>query len=82
MATNYFRDVWPRVVKKRYDSGGWMVALQEMTIEMDGEPLKIPKMHALSREQALVYPGDVAHVFAKAEKEQWVQRLGSLKRAG
>ncbi len=67
MATNYFRDVWPKVVTRRYDGGGHMVALQEMDIEVDEELVRIPKNHALSREEALRYPGDVMHVFKRGE---------------
>lgn len=65
--TNYFREVWPRVVARRYDGGGHMVALQEMDIEVMGELVRIPKDHKLSRDEALCYPGDVMHVFKKGE---------------
>ncbi len=80
MKTNYFRDVWPRVVARRYDGGGWMIALQALTIEMDGEPLKIPKMHRLTREEALCYPGDVAHVFPNEERPTVLEKLQKLRR--
>lgn len=65
--TDYFREVWPRVVAYRYDKGGHMVALVEMDIEVDEELCHIPKGHKLTREQALYYPGDVLHVFRKDE---------------
>ena len=66
--TNYFRDVWPRVVARRYDlQGGYMIALVEMDIEVLGELVRIPKGHTLTREQALCYPGDVQHVFKRGD---------------
>ncbi len=64
---NYFRDVWPRVVERRYDSGGYLIALQEMDIEVLGELVRIPRGHQLTRDQALCYPGDVQHVFRPGE---------------
>jgi len=67
MATNYFRDVWPQVVARRYDGGGYMLAMQEMDIEVNEELVRIPKNHRLSREEALRYPGDVVQVFKKGE---------------
>jgi len=65
--TNYFRDVWPRVVARRYDGGGHMIALVEMDIEVDEELVRIPRGHKLTREQALRYPGDVQHVLPRGE---------------
>jgi len=66
--TNYFRDVWPRVVARRYDEqGGYMIALIEMDIEVLGELVRIPRGHKLTREQALCYPGDVQHVFKRGD---------------
>ena len=67
MNTNYMRDVWPRVVARRYDNGGHMIAQVEMTIEMGEELCHIPKGHHLTRSQALCYPGDVMHVFRQGE---------------
>lgn len=67
METDYFRDVWPRVVARRYDGGGWMIALVEMDIEVMGELLRIPAGHKLTRDQALAYPGDVQHVWRRDE---------------
>jgi hypothetical protein len=52
-----------RVVARQYDRGGWLIALQALTIEIDGEPLVIPAGHHLTREQALNYPGDVQPAF-------------------
>jgi hypothetical protein len=56
-----------RQVNRRYDSGGHMIALTALTIEVEGEPLIIPRGHHLTREQALNYPGDVLHVFRQGE---------------
>lgn len=66
-STNYFRDVWPRVVERRYAGGGWMIALAAMDIEVDDELLHIPVGHKLTRDQALAYPGDVQHVWRRDE---------------
>lgn len=67
MDTDYFRDVWPRVVARRYDNGGHMIALVEMDIEIMDELLHIPAGHRLTRDQALAYPGDVQHVLPRGE---------------
>lgn len=67
MATNYFKHVWPGIVNRRYDLGGYMIALTEMTIEIGEELLHIPVGHHLTREQALNYPGDVQHVIRTGE---------------
>jgi|WetSurMetagenome_2_1015567.scaffolds.fasta_scaffold479595_3 hypothetical protein len=48
-----------RVVNRQYDLGGWMIALQALTIEVDGQPLVIPAGHRLTWKEALNYPGDV-----------------------
>jgi len=47
-----------RRIRRQYESGGWLVALQTLDIAMDGEPLRIPAGHKLTMEQALSYPGD------------------------
>lgn len=44
-----------------------MIALVVMDIEVLGELLRIPKGHALTRDQTLAYPGDVQHVFRHGE---------------
>lgn len=66
MATNFKRE-WHSVVARRYDGGGYMIALTDLTIEVDEELLHIPKGHHLTREQALCYPGDVQHVLPRGE---------------
>jgi hypothetical protein len=70
-----------RVVQRQYDSGGWLIALQALTIEMDGEPLVIPAGHHLTREQALNYPGDVQPAFNQRPTAQRMrERVGARAR--
>jgi len=52
-----------RVAARQYETGGWMIALQMLTIEIDGEPLVIPAGHHLTRAEAMNYPGDVQPAF-------------------
>ena len=61
MSTNY-RQLRRENVARHYDRGGHMIALTDATIEIDGEPLHIPKGHRLTREQALNYGGDVQYI--------------------
>lgn len=66
--TDYFRDVWPRVVARRYDEqGGHMLALVEMDIEVLGELVHVTPGRVLTRDEALCYHSDVQHVFRKGE---------------
>lgn len=72
--------MWPKIVQRRYDSGGYMIALVEMDIEVDDELVRIPKRHHLTRDQALHYPGDVLHVLPRGESSG-VGVLETLPRA-
>ena len=61
-----------RQVHHRYESGGWMIALDALTIEIDGEPWVIPAGHRLTLEEALNYPGEVLRVY---DKRPWRLRM-------
>jgi hypothetical protein len=80
MTTNYYRDVWPRCVAHHYDDmRGWMMALTDVTIEIDGEPLHIPRGHRLTRQQALNYAGDVKYVYPVDQAASKRTRLDSRR---
>ena len=64
MTTDYMRDVWPRVVARRYDLGGHMVALGACDLVVDGVAVHIEVDQVLTRDQATVYGGDVLHILA------------------
>lgn len=67
MSTNYLAQVWPGVVRRRYGLGGYMVAQQTMDVEVLGELVHIEAGQKLSEDEALVYRGDVMHVFRTGE---------------
>jgi hypothetical protein len=64
-----------RRIKRVYDLGGWLVARETLDIEVEGEPLRIPAGHKLTRDQALSYPGDTKRVYEIRPSKAMARRM-------